>query len=575
MMFMMVLLLPVASYLSMPSGHTPNTLPKYVSIVAALPRNLIQRPVNDVFPGFAIVVLISVALMVWGSMKLGTKKGLLLAAGGLLLYTLSPTIASTIMGSARLRILPSFFNIGYYLAWLGLVVVAISPLLPRWLKVKSPAAGRTAGVLSIIAPVAVLGLMERLGAKDPSGGVMALQLLDFESTHHAVAGGFAGAFAGFGGAAVVDEAVEAGEAEETEEAEPEKAEHPRGPQPYSGEDVPEGSTIEYLPDGRVVVRTPDGLVATKHPDGTMTGQYPDGTVTTEYSDGTVYGQYPDGSIVVEYPDGTTKEWSPDGYSSTKNPDGTFETINPDGSKSSFVKNEDGSMTAKSGYGGELYFPKDGYPTGSFTAKDGMVISMDGSGGVRLDCPNGDFVTMNADGKFSGTVSDAEGNRVTFNADGSVEATTAEGDRLTIDAEGIKGALANGSTFNFDPDGNLIRAHIKDSEGTVDYQTDNKGGVHISDDKGNSAHINPDGSGEMRDAEGNVMSQDSEGNASISNAQGARYTVRTDGSESLEDGQGGRVDMASNGMLTVTEAGGRSATYTPEQAEKLGLLERGE
>ena len=73
--FMMVFFLPIADYLALPSGHTPDTLMKYLSIMVVKPANIISNaPADNVFPGIPIIVAISVNLMFWGSLNLGKRK---------------------------------------------------------------------------------------------------------------------------------------------------------------------------------------------------------------------------------------------------------------------------------------------------------------------------------------------------------------------------------------------------------------------------------------------------------------------------------------------------------------------
>jgi len=46
-----------------PTEFTIRILSQYLSIIIALPKNLFTRPTTDIFPGFAFIVIISVALM--------------------------------------------------------------------------------------------------------------------------------------------------------------------------------------------------------------------------------------------------------------------------------------------------------------------------------------------------------------------------------------------------------------------------------------------------------------------------------------------------------------------------------
>lgn len=579
--FMMIFLLPVASYLTLPSGHSPNTLTKYLSIVIAIPDNLISKPSYDVFPGFAIIVIASMVMMFWGSLNLGKARYWLLALGGLLLYTFSPTISSILTGDFRLRIIMSFFSIGYYLAWAGLILMLVSKILPRFLTVETNQLRGSAGMLSILPPVVAVGFLSQLIAGDTSGQAFFIGGFDFESTHHFVAGVFSAGIAGVGGGVIVDQAGDYDYSDETEEqnepeeqdepedqGEPEESPLPIGPQPYSGTDVPEGSTIEYNPDGSITVRCPDGTVGTKFPDGREEYNLPDGTKATVYSDGTTYTQSPDGSITTEYPDGSFKTWSPDGY------------------QSSLTINEDGTMDVTSGDGDTLHFPKEGPPVGALTGKDGTRYTFNEDGTATVSSPYGGTVTMDKDGNFSGTFTTEDGTKLTINNDGSMEAETTEGDKISVNAEGLKATMKNGDFLKTDPDGNPIEAHIsgpegtldihtdetgthikgQDKEGTIESHTDPQGNTKITDGKGNTTNINPDGSGSVAGPDGNG-SWDASGNGQITTPDGTTWTAKDDGSVSVVDKNGNWAETGKDGSLTVNN-NGAITTYTPEQVSQM-------
>ena len=581
LLFFMIFLLPVASYLTLPSGHTPNTLTKYVSIIIAIPKNLISKPAADVFPGLVIIVLISIALMLYGSMSLSKTKGWILALLGLLLYTFSPTITSSIMGHPGLRIVPKFFSVGYYFAWLGLILLPLSRYFPRWLKGRSSAGA----VLSIVPPVLLFTLLSQDNTIRSVDSSFWLSLFDFESTHHFFASAFSGGVAAWGAASVVDETgndsdgneappdtEEPADTEETETSgggDTSEPPLPIGPQPYSNPpDAPPGSTKEYNADGSTTVRTPDGTVGTKYKDGTEVYHLPDGTTATKYNDGTVYGENPDGSKTTEYPDGTTKEWSPDGTSQTTNPDGSFEVTYPDGTKAGMVKNADGTMDATSYNGDKMHFPKDGPPVGTMTGKDGTsyTFNKDGTGSVTAGPPLKGTVTFDSDGNMSGTVKDDQGNQITLTPDGGFEAKTQEGDIITVDANGMKAKLADGTSMTTDANGNLTGAHLKDENGTMDLTTDSNGTAHIKDDKGNTMDVNPDGSGKMG---GDVKGTwDTKGNSEFKGSDGSKMSSSSDGSVSVQDGKGNQADLGKDGSLTVKGPTGQATTFTADQVKQM-------
>ena len=560
--FMMIFLLPVADYLMLPDGiHNPNTLTKYLSIIIALPKNLFTRPVADIFPGFAFIVIISVVLMFWGSLNLGKMKGWFLAFFGLLLYTFSPTLTAVINGHAAIRIIIHFFGIGYYLAWIGLILLLVAKVLPRFLKVTNPVPGQ-AGMANFIPPIIALWAVSHLNSIGISGHIQSIGAFDFESLHHTFAAGFSAAAAGLGAGSIVDDSGD-GESEEpesegdTEESAPpyeppppEVPAAPQGPQPSTDPEDPPGTTIEHKTDGTIVKTLSDGTVGTK------------------YTDGTIYVKGPNGETGTYYPDGTSKEWTQEGGLEVKHPNGDMEKTNADGVSSSVKNNEDGSMDVTSGYGGNLHIPKEGNPTGSITTADGNTITMnaDGTGSVTSEYGKMD---IDKDGNISGTMKDDKGNRITVKPDGSMDAETADGDKITVDEDGIKAKFKDGSYINTDVTGKPINAHIKDDTGaTIDIHTDDKGGMHIKDDQGNSADINQDGSGQMKGSDGSTATQDADGNATATNSEGTTWSAKSDGTGSIVDKKGNRIDLGKDGSVTVKEAGGKTTTYTPDQINQL-------
>jgi hypothetical protein len=608
--FFMIFLVPVASYLTLPSGHTPDTLTKYISIVIAIPSNLTTIPKGDVFPGMVVIVLISIALMLWGSFSLNKWRGWTIALIGLLLYTFSPTITSAINGDVRVRIIMSFFSIGYYLAWLGLILMVAARLLPRVLpaSVAQPAY-RTPGMMSVLPPVIIAGAMSQM-VTDPSGHFNLLGSFDFESTHHFFAEVFSAGIASTGAAVIVNGANEAPpeESEPEEEPEPEETPEPEeptapepppaplGPQPYSDPDngVPEGSTIQWNAEHTsATVTTPDGstIVGTKQPDGTQTYTSAEGT-TTVYTDGTTYTEGKDGSKEVEYPDGTKKEWSPDGYNKNTSPDGSWELTNPDGSKASLTKNSDGSMDVKTGDGENLHLPKDGPPVGSMTGGDGTKWTFKEDGSAEIIPVDGGKLNIDKDGNMSGNMTSKNGDKFTVQPDGSIRMDSPNGDTITVDKDGnpikvhvsgpdgkldmdtdangngyIKGESDKGSfEIKTDDKGNT---NIKgqDKDGSFEIKSDDKGNTHASDDKGNTMDIKSDGSGSVAGPDGNG-SWDDKGNAEITTPEGVKWKASSDGSGSVSDGKGNRIELGKDGGLKVTDTKGKVTTYTPDQVGQM-------
>lgn len=561
MCFMMVILLPVAKSLMLPTGQYPDTLTKYVSILIVLPKNIISgAPANSIFPGVPIIVVISVVLMVWGSMNLGRTKMWLMALLGLLLFTFSPSIASVFKGDPGLRLSMSSFSIGYYLAWFGLIWMMVAKLLPKILKTTPARQTGAAGALNMLPPIVVFGLLSQHGSTIDLGlHFPFLGSLDFESMHHGIAAGFSAAYAGIGAGAITEEAGYDGEESPEEfsgnEAPPEKEipepepTVPAGPQPSTDPEDPTGTTIE------------------KNKDGTMTKRMPDGWTATKYTDGTIYGEGPNGEKVTYYPDGTSKEYTPEGGLDVKHPNGDSELTTPDGATTSIVNNADGTMDITSGYGGTLHVSKEGYPEGTLTAHDGTRYTCAKDGSVSIATPDG-TMTMDADGNMTGAMRTPEGDTITAKPDGTIEAKTAEGDIITIDKDGLKAKFTDGSFANMDSNGNITSAHLKDKEGTIDIATDDKGSTHIKDDQGNSVDINKDGSGQMKGSDGSSASQDANGNATVTNSEGTTWSAKNDGSGTITDKKGNKIELHKDGSLTVKESSGKSTHYTADEAGQM-------
>ncbi len=573
LLFALTFLLPIASYLAMPRGYSPDTLPKYLSIVFADPRTLFSRPGTDIYPGFVFLVLISIVLMYWGSMNLEKRGHWLLACGGLALYTLSPTITGFLVGRPGLHIITSFFDWGFYFGWLGLLLLLLAKFLPRLLEPKAAPAMHPGGMLNLLPPVVLFGVAAHLSASGDGQNAL-LPLFDFESTHHFISGVFSGGVAATSSAAIVSQAdkmAEGGDGGgdfEGEIAAPpeEPPDVPEGgevgPPPEEPPDVPEGPVASTDPED------PPGTTITNNGDGSVTKTLPDGTTGTVYTDGTTYVQGPDGASVTTYPDGTSKEYSPEDGLTVKHPDGTMEITLPDGRIGGIVNNPDGSMDITSPYGGSLHCPKGEYPQGSLTTADGTVMTMNKDGSASVTSPYGGTMNMDKDGNMSGSWTDENGTTIDMKPDGSFEAKTADGDTISVDENGLRAKFKDGSFITTDADGNITGGHFTDEQGTVDISTDDKGGLHIKDDKGNSADINKDGSGVERDAEGNVATQDADGNATLTTKDGTTWVAKTNGTGYVQDKAGNRIDLHPDGSVTTTPAGGKPTHYTSEQVKQM-------
>ncbi len=609
--FFMFFLLPVASYLSLPSGHTPNTITKYASIVVMVPSNLFSMPRSDVFPGLVIIVLASIALMLWGGFQLNKSRGWNIALAGLLLYTFSPTITSIILGNFQLRIIMSFFSVGYYMAWLGLIIMLIIRFLPRFLPAAQPPS-RSFGMMGILPPMIAIGALNQMVA-DPSPSLSLFSAFSWESfelAHHFIAGVFSATIAGAGAGYIVDGAINDGsdnaDHDESDAEEPDDTYNtgegwynnepqeplPSGPQPYSDpeNDVPEGSTLVWNADRtQAIITKPDGdiITVTKYPDGTEVAQSKDG-IFTRYGDDTTYWEGVDGSKTVEYPDGTVREWSPDGYSMNKHPDGSFEATRPDGSTISLTINKDGTMDCNSSNGENLHFPKEGSPVGTLTGGDGIKYTFNGDGTGSMTSPYGGTMNIDKDGNAYGSFSDADGNKITITPEGTAKVETKEGDILEVGENGFKATMQDGQYLEIDASGNPIKAHIQnefgqfdintdekgthitgqDAEGSFEQHIDSEGNVDWKDDKGNNGHVNADGSGHIDgpDASG---SWDANGNGEITTSEGVKWTAKSDGSGSISDNKGNKMELGSDGGVKVTDAtSGKTTTYTPDEVGQM-------
>ena len=623
--FSLAFVLPIADYLTLPSGHTPNTLPKYLSIVVAIPKNLFSRPTSDVFPGFVFLVIISIVLMYWGSMNLEKRGHLLMSFGGLVLYTVSPLISAALLGRSGIHLIMSFFGVGYYFAWIGLLLLLLAKILPRFLKANPVPANNASGMLNLLPPVVAFGLLAHFSSGGGTGHLQLFQLFDFESTHHFVAGVFSAGVAGVGAGVIVDQADDAareaisdfdGEIGPPPEEPPDVPEEPEipdaggeiGPPPEEPPDVPEEPPLPQGPVPSTDPEDPPGTTVEYNKDGSVTKRQPDGTWGTRYTDGTTYVEGPGGESYTEYPDGTTKEYSPETGLEVKHPNGDMEITLPDGRTGGITSNPDGGIDINSPYGGKLHCPKDGYPEGSLTRYDGtqMTFNKDGSGSVTS--PYGGTLDLDKNGNVSGSWTTEQGDHFTFKPDGSFEGKTADGAEISVDADGLKAKFKDGSYFNTDAEGNLTSAHIKtegpeggeltvDSNGmqakfndgsninvdgagnltsahikgegrTYDINTDDKGTMHIKDDKGYTADINQDGSGKVKDPDGNVATADSNGNVELTFKDDVKWGLKNDGSGFVTDKKGNRIDLNKDGSITAKDSTGKTVTYTADQVNQM-------
>ncbi len=218
--FMMIMLIPVADAgvgLLLPSGHNPDTLMKYLSIMIVKPQNIISNaPASDVFPGIPIIVALSVVLMFWGSLNLYKRKNFLIAFFGLVLYTISPTIASAAVPTHA--VLTSSYAAGYFLGWIGLVLIIVDRFfLRRILKIPtpkpiSPTSQKTTALMSIMPFFAIALFLTQLHNIHLNFSIIQFQDFStgFEEAHHAVASVLSGVVASVS-AGVITTSVSSGD----------------------------------------------------------------------------------------------------------------------------------------------------------------------------------------------------------------------------------------------------------------------------------------------------------------------------------------------------------------------------
>jgi len=229
--FMMILLLPVADAsvgLLLPSGHNPDTLMKYLSIMVVVPKNIVSNaPITDPFPGIPIIVALSVILMFWGSLNLYKRKNFAIALSGLVLYTISPTIASAVTPGHFNQV--SSYAVGYYLGWVGLVLIVVDKFfLHRILKTPAPMspnptiqnANRFMSIFPVFTVALLFSQLQTLHIHLPMITLQIDQSAGFEEAHHAFASVFTGAVAAIGAAVVIEGATSSDDSSSSDDSGP-------------------------------------------------------------------------------------------------------------------------------------------------------------------------------------------------------------------------------------------------------------------------------------------------------------------------------------------------------------------
>ncbi|MCL4437407.1 MAG: hypothetical protein M1387_11950 [Thaumarchaeota archaeon] len=573
LMFSMVFFLPIADYLWMPSKHTPNTLMKYLSILIVKPENLMATQYSNYFPGLTWIVIVSVVLMLWGSLNLDRRRNLVFAFSGLLLYTLSPTITyAALTGDVTLRIVSDFFAVGYYLGWVGLALFVVSKFLPRLLKTQQPTLspltqGKTT-LMSFLPLLMVSLFISQIEALQLHLSITTLQIdLSFEEAHHSVASVFSGVFAGAAAAAAVG-VVPASEA--TEESVVPPTESPEPETSTEEGDEPPGTVTKVNPDGTITKILPDGLKVTKYSDGTIYAEAPDGTTQISYPDGTDKTNYPDGTTSVVYPDGREVITEPSGKTITTETDGTRVARMPNGEVA--IVRPDGTVTGVKPDGSSITYDAENRIIGKTFGSDnkdleGISVTINPDGSMKGTSPYGGTFDVDPDGNITGSFKLKTGDAVNVSKDGTITLTSKDGVG-TLNPDGsAKMTLNDGSFVSTDSEGNLT-GHVELGDGRkADF--DGQGNINVKDSQGNSMSMKPDGSFEYIDEDGTKLSGNpKDGSVSYTAPDGTKVVGDPAGNSTLTAPNGNSATVHADGSLTLKTADGKVTNYSADQLKDM-------
>ncbi|MEM2125200.1 MAG: hypothetical protein QXQ53_02250 [Candidatus Methanosuratincola sp.] len=592
------LLLPFGNGLTLATGHYPDTLMKYLSIVIVLPENLLATSgknwwfgTPDYYPGAPLIVSISIILMFIGALRIQRTKYLKFFIAGLVLYTLSPTISYLITtGKIAAAFYSGFYAVGFFVTWAGLILYIASKYF-----------GRKGAVLaqSIRAPALKIPPLRRGSATLLSSAALAfgisaitqfMQIYSgapflvvrdefFEVFHHGIASVASGSVAGvaaYGFMSGTDWSGEEGLAEEQGAFEGEYA--PSGsseagvPMPSPDPNDPPGTTVQTNPDGTVVKTTPDGTKGTLYSDGTVHIEKPDGTTYTEYPDGTSKTYMPDGTVETEYPDGRVETRVPDGRVGITYPDGTRTTQMPDGS--SVTLKPDGTVTETKADGSSETWDKDGHTisktigTGSLA---GLTLNKNPDGTFTVEDGFGGKATFDPDsGTIDGTVTNKDGTSISGTPDGTYTLTNKDG-KFTLSEDGLNAEFSDGSKANVDKDGNITM----DIPGTGRAEFDSSQGKWTMKDlEGNSMDLNKDGSCSYKDKDGSSIEISSDGSYSETQPDGTAIQMNPDGTTTVANPDGSSLTLGKDGSLTVRGKDGTSKTFTPDEVKTMNAKSSG-
>lgn len=195
-LLLLVIFLPTTDWFDLPTGQSPDSLIKYLSIITVLPQNLSQFNTSSllvyrafIFPGIPILVALGILLIIVASstpnrfLNKTTKiKGQL---AGMLLLTAAPILGALLAGRGT-----NFYfgyTLVYYLGWIGIALQLISRRIKDEKKLISGKSTReyainlrAVQIAMLIMPILItaqLGILAPKVAEDTWLG-------SFESAHH-------------------------------------------------------------------------------------------------------------------------------------------------------------------------------------------------------------------------------------------------------------------------------------------------------------------------------------------------------------------------------------------------------
>lgn len=589
------LLLPFGNGLTLATGHYPDTLMKYLSIVITLPQNLLATSgedwwfgLPDYYPGAPLIVSISIIMMFVGALRIQKTKYLKFFIAGLVLYTLSPTISYLITtGKFAAMFYSGFYAVGFFVTWAGFVLFIASKYFGRagtsvapYMRAPAfkipPLRRGSAGLLSSAALVFGLSAIAQFMQSYYGAPLSIVGDEFFEVFHHGIASIGSGFVAGASAYGFMDGANWSGEESSTDlEGSGIETEDPSYSPP--GDSAPIPSTDPNDPPGTMIAKNPDGTIVKTMPDGTKGTLYGDGTVHIEQPDGTNYTEYPDGTSKTYMPDGTVSTEYPDGRIETKVPDGRVGMTFPDGTKTTYLPEggsvtlkPDGTVTETKADGSSETWDKDGN-TVSITKGSGNLAGLTASknpdGTIKFEDGMGGKATYDPEtGTITGTVTTKNGASIGGTPDGKF--TYSDSDvKATIGESGVEAEFKDGSTAKIDADGNMT--FEIPGKGKAEFNS-SSGKWTMHDTEGNTMEINNDGSLTYNGNDGTVIDASSDGSYSIATPEGDAFHGTSDGTGTLSSSDGTRITLNKDGSITVKDKDGTLKTFKPDEVKSMQL-----